>query len=195
MNTTGSNLQQVQHAAGQKPVVKDHAVHATTHEAIQASRVAQPHAVDPNAPIVVQTFAAPPPLLQKRSNVKRSYTSLIAMSPLESLLPPPPSSQVPLESSQPKPAFDANTIEAALASQMTPSPVVDEVITDTKAVADLCSVLNADEGVLMTNPDAPSLTRSTMYTERCVTAKDVIGAIDNYWALEQLPNMELFSKE
>ena len=195
MNTTGSNLQQVQHAAGQKPVVRDSAAPATTHEAFQAKRVVQPHPIDPGAPNMVQTFAAPPPLLQKRSNVKRSYTSLIAMSPLESLLPPPPSSQVPPQTSQPKPAFNAGTIEAALASQMTPSPVVDEIITDTKAVADLCSVLNADEGVLMTNPDSPSLARSTMYTERCVTAKDVIGAIDSFWALEQLPNMELFSKE
>ncbi len=194
MNTTGSNLQQVQHAAGQKPVVKETAAPATTHEAILAKRVAQPHPLDPCAPQMVQTFAAPPPLLQKRSNVKRSYTSLIAMSPLESLLPPT-SSPVPSRSNNAPPAFNSQTIEAALASQMTPSPVVDEVITDTKAVADLCSVLNADEGVIMTNPDAPSLARSTLYTERSVTAKDIIGAIDNYWGLEQLPDIELFSKE
>ncbi len=108
---------------------------------------------------------------------------------------PPTSSAVPAAVEDARPAFNAQTIEAVLASQMTPSPVVDEVITDTKAVADLCSVLNADEGVMMTNPDAPSLARSTMYTERCVTAKDIIGAIDHYWGLEQLPNMELFSKE
>ncbi|MBI2809601.1 MAG: hypothetical protein HYX67_02045 [Candidatus Melainabacteria bacterium] len=194
MNTTGSNLQQVQSAAGQKPVVKEPAAPATTHEAILAKRASQPHLLDPCSPQMVQTFAAPPPLLQKRSNVKRSYTSLIAMSPLESLLPPT-SSQVSSTSGNAPQPFNAQTIEAALASQMTPSPVVDEVITDTKAVADLCSVLNADEGVMMTNPDAPSLARSTLYTERCVTAKDIIGAIDNYWGLEQLPNMELFSKE
>jgi hypothetical protein len=47
----------------------------------------------------------------------------------------------------------------------------------------------------MTNPDAPSLARSTMYAERSVTARDVIGAIDSFWALEQLPCMELFSEE
>ncbi|CAN5701393.1 hypothetical protein BH10CYA1_BH10CYA1_05470 [soil metagenome] len=194
MNTTGSNLQQVQHAAGQNPVVKEPVAPATTHEAMLAKRVVQPLPVDPCAPQMVQTFAAPPPLLQKRSNVKRSYTSLIAMSPLESLLPPT-SSQVPPRADNAPAAFNAQTIEAALASQMTPSPVIDEVITDRKAVADLCSVLNADEGVLMTNPDAPSLARSTMYAERSVSAKDIIGAIENFWGLEQLPNMELFSKE
>ncbi|MBS1953882.1 MAG: hypothetical protein JST89_06850 [Cyanobacteria bacterium SZAS-4] len=194
MNTTGSNLQHVQHASGQKPVVKEPVAPATTHEAILATRVVQPHPLDPCAPQMVQTFAAPPPLLQKRSNVKRSYTSLIAMSPLESLLPPT-SSQVTAQLENPEPSLTAPTIEAALANQMTPSPVIDEVITETKAVADLCSVLNADEGVVMTNPDAPSLARSTMYSDRCVTAKDIIGAIDNYWGLEQLPNMELFSKE
>ena len=194
MNTTGSNLQQVQHATGQNLVVKEPAAPATTHEAILAKHVVQPPPLDPSAPQMVQTFAAPPPLLQKRSNVKRSYTSLIAMSPLESLLPPT-SSQVPSRAENVSPTFNAQTIEAALASQMTPSPVVDEVITDTRAVADLCSVLNADEGVLMTNPDAPSLARSTMYSERSVTAKDIIGAIDKYWGLEQLPNMELFSKD
>lgn len=108
---------------------------------------------------------------------------------------PPTSNQVAPKLENAQPVLNAQTIETALASQMTPSPVVDEVITDTKAVADLCSVLNADEGVVMTNPDAPSLARSTMYTERCVSAKDIIGAIENYWGLEQLPNMELFSKE
>lgn len=194
MNTTGLNLQHVQHTSGQKPVVKEPVAPATTHEAILAKRVVQPHPLDPCAPQMVQTFAAPPPLLQKRSNVRRSYTSLIAMSPMESLLPPTSNQVAPkLENAQP--VLNAQTIETALASQMTPSPVVDEVITDTKAVADLCSVLNADEGVVMTNPDAPSLARSTMYTERCVSAKDIIGAIENYWGLEQLPNMELFSKE
>ncbi len=194
MNTTGSNLQQVQHAAGQKTVVTEPVAPATTHEAILAKRGVQPHPLDPCAPQMVQTFAAPPPLLQKRSNVKRSYTSLIAMSPMESLLPPT-SSQVPPRTENAQPALTAQTIETALASQMTPSPVVDEVITDTKAVADLCSVLNADEGVVITNPDAPSLARSTLYSERCVTAKDISGAIDNYWGLEQLPSMELFSKD
>ncbi|HEY9731328.1 MAG TPA: hypothetical protein V6C89_05415 [Drouetiella sp.] len=200
MNTTGQNLQQVHCAADQKSVVKDPAassVHATTHEAIQARRGESLHPLDPCAPTMVQTFAEPPPLLKKRSAVRRSYTSLIAMSPTESLLPPTSHEEpAPRDGADDQSkAIPAQSLEAALASQMTPSKVLDEEITDKKAVADLCSVLNADEGVLMTNPDAPSIARSTLYSERRITAQDVIGAIDSLWAVDLLPSVELFSKE
>jgi hypothetical protein len=200
MNTTGSSLQQVHCAADQKSVVKDSAASsalATTHEAIQAKRAESLHPLDPCAPEMAQTFAEPPPLFKRRSNVRRSYTSLIAMSPTESLLPPAsnPDTAARDASADESISRPSQSLEAALASQMTPSKVLDEEITDKKAVADLCSVLNADEGVLITNPDAPSIARSTMFTERRITARDVISAIDSLWAVDQLPSVELFSKE
>lgn len=162
-----------------------------------AQRTDTLHPLDPCAATMAQTFVEPPPLLKTRSSVKRSYTSLIAMSPSESLLPP----TIPPQVSATAPAVPSNqtsltgNLEAVLASQMTPSPVLDEVINDNKAVADLCTVLNADEGVLISNPDAPSIARSTMYTERRITARDIIGAIDQLWAVDQLPMVELISSE
>ncbi len=175
MSTTGTNLQQVPPVSGNKPAAREFVTSNSTNEAIQAKRAAvQPPPMITQASHAVPVFSAPPPLLKPRSNVKRSYTSLIAMSvPFsESLLPP----------------------ASTTANNVTPSPVVDSVIDDTKAVSDLCSVLNADEGVLITNADAPSLARSTMYTNRSVTAKDIIGAIDSFWGVSQLPSIELFDE-
>jgi hypothetical protein len=173
MSTSGTNLQQVQHVPSSKPVTTEFAV-SSANEAILAKRAAvpTPPIVD-GASHAVHSFSAPPPLLKQRSSVKRSYTSLIAMTPpSESLLPP-----------------SSETLSPVL----TPSPVVDQVINDTKAVADLCSVLKADHGVLMSNPDAPSLARSTLYSDKKVTAQDVISAIDNFWTA-QLPSMELLDQ-
>jgi hypothetical protein len=181
MSTTGTNLQQVPPVSGDKPAAREFVTSNSTNEAIQAKRAAvQPPPMIAQASHAVPVFSAPPPLLKPRSNVKRSYTSLIAMSvPFsESLLPP--ASNAP-----------ANNVTT---NNVTPSPVVDSVIDDTKAVSDLCSVLNADEGVLMTNADAPSLARSTMYSNRSVTAKDIIGAIDSFWGVSQLPSIELFDE-
>lgn len=164
MTTSGSNLQQVQHAA------------SDPNDALPSKRVVQPPPLDQSSELV-QVFAAPPPLLKQRSAVKRSYTSLIAMSPQDSLLPP---------------RSDAGKPEESVVQKVTPSPVVDVTVDDSKAVADLCQALNEDQAVLVSNPDAPSLTRSTMFTERSVTAKDIINAIDDFWALKQLPSMEIF---
>jgi len=169
MSTSGSNLQQVPLvASNRKPAANEFVISNTANGAVQlkGDGIQPPPMQETAQP--VPTFIAPPPLVKPRSSVKRSYTSLIAMSPLDSLLPPPKTNNV------------------------TPSPVVDEVIDDTKAVSDLCSVLNADEGVLVTNADAPSLARSTMYANRALTAKDIASAIDSFWGVSQLPSIELF---
>jgi hypothetical protein len=173
MSTSGTNLQQVQHVPSSKPVTTEFAI-SSANEAILAKRAAVPTPpLADGASHAVQTFSAPPPLLRQRSSVKRSYTSLIAMTPRsESLLPPSSQTSSPV---------------------LTPSPVMDEEINETKAVSDLCTVLNADDGVLISSPDAPSLARSTLYANKKVTAQDVISAIDNFWTA-QLPSMELLDQ-
>ncbi|MBS2003064.1 MAG: hypothetical protein JST44_16240 [Cyanobacteria bacterium SZAS LIN-5] len=199
MNTTGLNLQQVHPASGQKPAGKDPAAPATTHEAIQSARAQSPHSLEHDAPAMVQTFASPPPLSHRRASVRRSYTSLIAMAPSESLLPPSCQTDTrPLRNHSER-AFNLATNAAATAAATTATT------TATTAVA---SGMNSP--VVETAPDsqmapmpvqeakvasAPPIARATAYPERCISAKDIIGAIDDLWGLDQLPSVELFSKE
>ncbi|RTL45189.1 MAG: hypothetical protein EKK48_03800 [Candidatus Melainabacteria bacterium] len=199
MNTTGLNLQQVHPASGQKPAGKDPAAPATTHEAIQSARAQSPHSLEHDAPAMVQTFASPPPLSHRRASVRRSYTSLIAMAPSESLLPPSCQTDTrPLRNHSER-AFNLATNAAATAAATTATT------TATTAVASGMNspvVETAPESQMAPMPvqeakvaSAPPIARATAYPERCISAKDIIGAIDDLWGLDQLPSVELFSKE
>lgn len=209
MSTTGLDLQRVHHASGQKPAGKEPAAPATTHEAIKASRDDALHPLDPSAPSMVQTFAAPPPLLHRRAAVRRSYTSLIAMAPNESLLPPssqtdsrhrlchaapPPVRDVhdrQTPASAPTPANAQN-----LENVQSPANVQAHSSAETPAHAhvDAHAHVNANLHANATANSA-SIVRVTAYPERCISARDVICAIDDLWGLDQLPSVELFSKE
>ncbi|MFN8550910.1 MAG: hypothetical protein U0103_05425 [Candidatus Obscuribacterales bacterium] len=199
MNTTGLNLQQVHPASGQKPSGKDPAAPATTHEAIQSARAQSPHSLEHDAAAMVQTFASPPPLSHRRASVRRSYTSLIAMAPSESLLPPSCQTDTrPLRNHSER-AFNLATNAAATAAATTATT------TATTAVASGMNspvVETAPESQMAPMPvqeakvaSAPPIARATAYPERCISAKDIIGAIDDLWGLDQLPSVELFSKE
>ena len=199
MNTTGLNLQQVHPASGQKPAGKDPAAPATTHEAIQSARAQSPHSLEPDAPAMVQTFASPPPLSHRRASVRRSYTSLIAMAPSESLLPPSCQTDTRQLRNHSERAFNLATNAATHAGA---------TAATTAATTAAASGMNSP--VVETAPDsqmapmpvqeakvasAPPIARATAYPERCISAKDIIGAIDDFWGLDQLPSVELFSKE
>lgn len=207
MNTTGLNLQQVHPASGQKPAGKDPAAPATTHEAIQSARAQSPHSLEHDAAAMVQTFASPPPLSHRRASVRRSYTSLIAMAPSESLLPPSCQTDTrPLRNHSER-AFNLATNAAATAAATTAATAATTTATTTATTA-VASGMNSP--VVETAPEsqmapmpvqeakvasAPPIARATAYPERCISAKDIIGAIDDFWGLDQLPSVELFSKE
>lgn len=120
-----------------------------------------------------QVFVAPPPLMKARSGVKRSYTSLKAMTnPSESL------------------TQDTSLVCTPLVTSVTS----EEVIDDSKAVSDLCNALNSGEGITICDAQTPSITRSTMFSERSLTAKDIISAIDEAWGRSVLPTFEIVEK-
>jgi len=191
MNTTGLNLQQVHPASGQKPAGKDPAAPATTHEAIQSARAQSPHSLEPDAPAMVQTFASPPPLSHRRASVRRSYTSLIAMAPSESLLPPSCQTDTRQLRNHSERAFNLATNAAATAATTAAASGMNSPVVETASDSQMAPMPVQEAKVA----SAPPIARATAYPERCISAKDIIGAIDDFWGLDQLPSVELFSKE
>jgi hypothetical protein len=176
MSTSGNNLQQRSVVPpSEKPATPETFVVNTAGGALpvpvkKSSAMQPPPLLENNTRPV---FIAPPPLMKPRSGVKRSYTSLKAMTnPFEGLLHQP---------------------QDPVTAKVT-SVTSEEVIDDGKAVSDLCQALNSGEGVTISDEKTPSIARSTLFHERSLTAKDIIGAIDEAWGMSALPKCEIIDK-
>lgn len=176
MTSTGNNLQQSSVAApATKPATPESFVVNTARSAlpVKKSSAMQPPPLLENP--ATQIFVAPPPLLKARSGVKRSYTSLKAMA-------------------NPNPSESLTRDSSLICTPLLTNVTSEEVIDDSKAVSDLCQALNSGEGITICDEKTPSITRSTMYSERSLTAKDIIKAIDEAWGRSVLPTCEIVDK-
>lgn len=128
------------------------------------------------------SFAAPPPLSRQKSAATCSYTSLKALvSESESLLPPPIED---IQDAQNEPVLTEDP------SLMQPdSTCFAAGSVQGRALSNLCDALSSGDGVVITSPETPSLTRSTMYTDRKLSADDIVNAIESIWEATQLPSI------